>query len=322
MTGRAAALVPLIAVGFTYLAYRAFFLAAGIHAMTIGLETTPQAVTAVALADLRPAAGKLGWSVTGTVFFLSVVATAVVLGLSIRHSLRTGQTQWARWIVATVIAAIAVFAALSWGDNPFTVVAFNPLLDQTFRQLEIDRAALFLDGFVPMIVAITVLLAAAASLTLLPARHQDAADPPQQAAQLRRRIRRLNTVLFAGAIVLVTAVVHASVTHRLPGVFCDADCAAGLDGFVNLLSASLGAVWTLILLAVYVPATWIVHNDAYRVARTVPANDTHQKTGAWLAERGLTPKLPERFLQAGALLGPLLAGGPAAPFLQLLDVLS
>ena len=156
-------------------------------------------------------------------------------------------------------------------------------------------------------------------IPLIPAPEEDRKDARDRAVLLRYRIRQLNTVLFAGAIVLVAGIVHVSVTHRLPGIFCDTACAEQLDSFVNLLSTSLGAIWTLVLLAVYVPATWIVHNDAHRVATDIPANDSHKKVSGWLADNGLSAALPGKLLRAGALLSPFLAGGPAGPLIQLLD---
>ena len=88
---------------------------------------------------------------------------------------------------------------------------------------------------------------------------------------------------------------------------------------VHALSTGTGAVWTFILLGIYLPAALILRRRALELAHAeLPDDATLDKVSVWLSEHGLTSHAVQQLARIAALLGPLLVGGPAAPFLQLL----
>ena len=118
---------------------------------------------------------------------------------------------------------------------------------------------------------------------------------------------------------IVAGIVHAIALHRLPGALLDEAKTEELNVVVHALSTGTGAVWTFILLGIYLPAALILRQRALELAHTeLPDDATLDKVSVWLSEHGLTSHAVQQLARIAALLGPLLVGGPAAPLLQLL----
>jgi hypothetical protein len=216
---------------------------------------------------------------------------------------------------ATVVCGLAC-VWFSMRDPLFTVANFNPILERSFTLLEIRSAPELAPLYTGFMLLVAVLLVFAASVSLT---SPTSSGPDSWVGHLRRQTRRLNTALFVGATMIVAGIVHAIALHRLPGALLDATKAEELDAVVHALSTGIGAVWTFILFGIYLPAALILRHRALGLARAELPDDAAPDTvSEWLSERGLTSHAVQQLARIAALLGPLLVGGPAAPFLQLL----
>jgi len=303
---------PVLGGVLAYGVYRVFYIEAGINGL--GRRFPTQALSldnAGAAGDAGKALGLLSWGVTGTFFVLAFIGTSVVLGSIIGDALRT-QGQRHRWTVIGTIALLAVLVGVfTRSDNPFAVDSFNATLLEAFAMLDVAEADRLLMTFTPMMLVVVVLLMCAAWATL------SAEVGPGEAPgmHLRTQTRNINTALFAGAIMLVAGVVHAGAIHRLPNVLLAESATSSWDELIQGLSASTGAVWTFILLGIYLPTLAVLRTRARTLAFEAVDEKTPEKIEQWLASQGLTVHFPQSLAQIGALLSPLLIGGPASPLI-------
>lgn len=312
------ALAPTFSFAFTYGVYRLYFIEANIHKMDIGVGVGDLIEkTGTLQATYQFGVARLSWAVTGTIFLLTFISATILLGKIIleRKNLSIPLEGRAAGLIAIVLAVVAGIFAHE--DNPFTTAAFEPVLIQTFENLNmlpVGEYLLFL--MIPMVVAVIVWLLFAALTILIsePASKTDYA----KVCHLRLQFRNLNTILFVGAAVLVIGIVHASSLHRMPIGFLNEDVANHLDQLVNVLSASTGAVWTLLLLSIYLPSILILRNRARKLAEGSGSAKGPDEITTWLSKNGLVIELPQKLARIAAILSPLIVGGPAAPLLQLL----
>jgi hypothetical protein len=140
------------------------------------------------------------------------------------------------------------------------------------------------------------------------------ADPEQfksRLDQLVSRRRYLRLVLYAGTIVLVIGIMRIRVlldwllTYSLPPTL-----QASVDDFHKVLISSLGVFYTLLLVAVYVPARFIIINRAQSLPGAVEAE---LQTEGFSSTSTLTFK--EFLPRIAALLAPLLVG-PVAELIK------
>ena len=307
---------PVVGGAVAYGVYRLFYIQAKIYNVDVDLLVVDRIEQLDTLATLDPVLGRLSWGVTGTAFVLSFIGAVIVLGGLLLEDLQARSRASRRGILLmTVVVVIAVGWSSLW-DNPFTVKSLNPVLLRTFEVFEMGQAGLLLAIFTPMILAVTFLLMLAAWASL--ARTRTAGEKPEM--HLRNQMRHLNTALFVGATILVAGIVWAIAMHRLPSALLDDIGAETLDELIHGLSTSMGAIWSLILVGIYLPSIWLVRARVRQLALDSLGENgkTPKQVSEWLAENGLSAQLSQRFAQLAALLGPLIIGGPAAPLLQLL----
>lgn len=136
---------------------------------------------------------------------------------------------------------------------------------------------------------------------------------------LRRRMRLLRTILYAGAAALVVSVIRLSVTLNWGGSFLPAatppavsESATLITGIVN----TLGIYYTILLAAVYAPAALVLRRRANALASQQPP----EKQDEWLKARGLALSFTEYLPRVVAILAPLLAGPVADLVKSVLNV--
>jgi hypothetical protein len=135
---------------------------------------------------------------------------------------------------------------------------------------------------------------------------------------LKDQIRKLNMTLFVGATMIVAGIVFANAMHLLPGALLEEARAEDWNQLVDGLSASMGAVWTLILLSIYLPSILVLRIRARELALGATEGETSHDVNEWQSKHGLSPQFRDKLVQIIALLSPLIVGGPAAPFLRLI----
>ena len=310
---RLALSAPIAGGLIAYAAYRGLYIPAEIYGMDVGFGaedlTNRFELPLVALEEIL---GRLSWSVTGMFFILAIVGSASLLSCIIFGALldRTNKIRYLT-LAATFVGALAAWS--SRGDNPFVVNSLNSLILRAFELLNMPRAEILLNLFTPLMLTVTVLLIAAAWSTLLgkPA----AKETPNS---LKDQIRDLNMTLFVGATMIVAGIVYANAMHALPGALLDNARVEEWNQLIDGLSASMGAVWTLILLSIYLPSILVLRIRARELVPAAKEGETPSDMNEWQSKHGLAPKFRDNLVQIIALLSPLIVGGPAAPFIRLL----
>lgn len=134
--------------------------------------------------------------------------------------------------------------------------------------------------------------------------------------RIKRSIQTLQYALYLGAVVFVAAVVefHAFQHWLLTGVaetsLERATAAANMGVAVN------GGIYALLLGAVFLPAYFLLHQRARRLAQQAVPNSTPREQDKWIEEEGLSPSLHRHLGNILALLSPLLAGSPLSGLLS------
>ena len=142
-------------------------------------------------------------------------------------------------------------------------------------------------------------------------------EPPEP---FRDRIQALQQGFFILSAVLVTSTLTASLFYHLPAEMFAFPAEApqqkeALLDYARGLSLFWGAVYTLTLLAVFVPPALILRGRMRAFAREKYGKRTLAEFRAWLAEHKLAFSLKENLKNVLALLAPL-AAGPVGSLLQ------
>ncbi len=156
------------------------------------------------------------------------------------------------------------------------------------------------------------------------------AEPAAQKAEIKmleRQTSRLRLMLYAGAIVLLFSLFEVSARLHLGTAFASitgsdktpaaGTVAAGVDAIVESLLLFRALLYTLFLVALYVPAAAIIRKRAVEVARAVITEDSEAVSDKWLADHGLTLAPLDLIKPIIAIASPLLA----VPFGELINKL-
>lgn len=294
--------------------YRVFFVYA--HINGFGNRTSLPALTQDAgfPADVVRLSGLLSWGISGAVFFLVFAGAAAVLSYIFlaAASQRPGRSKMG--LLGSLIAILAGVVWTAVGSNPFAVDSLNSFILDSLELLNIDMGRELFNAFTPMMLGITVLMVFACMSVLL----LDGGGNADPALLLRHQARRVNTILFSGAILLVVGIVHANAVHHLPDVFLRDDDLDTWKSLVTSLSASAGAVWTMILIGIYLPSIAVLRFRAHAAAKVAVTGNEAETVSGWFAEHGLSVGFPQQLAQLAALISPFIVGGPASPLLGLL----
>lgn len=253
---------------------------------------------------------RMVWGLSAMVLVLAwAVATGGALWI-ITQSL-TDRPLALRARLAGLAAAVAV-ALFAWQD-PLTIRRLEPVLNEAFAFMRIDLGPLLLRLFSSVLVGAAVLLAIAASSTL--ARPREEAPSPRHLAAQTQRLRQ---VLFLAATMLVAGTMQTAAMHRLPATLCEGDAREALAALGQGVSATAGTIWTLLILAFYLPAAMILRRRALTLAEAAEDGGEPDQIAKWLAEQGMESTLWQQLARLGAIVSPFLMGGPLTALLDLL----
>lgn len=303
-------LAPVASVVGVFVLYR---YAHGLAAIDVtGLEVPPEAwIAAGGFGDSVDALlVRLSWGLALLVFLIACFV-ALGGGLVLLGTALDTRPPYVRRVAQTAVALLAAAGFALSASDPLTVPGLLPYLEHAFAD-GLQGAAAWLARSTALSVAAAVLLTVTTAATLLPPPN----ERPRPPEHLRAQIRRLRVVLYLGAAVLVAGTLLTSAYHHLPiPQLADGHREAGelLAGGVTFVT---GALWSLVLLAMYVPAALILDRRAWAVA-TARDGESPARQG-WLEEEGLTSRWYGTLLRVTAILAPFLSSGPAAALFELL----
>ena len=150
--------------------------------------------------------------------------------------------------------------------------------------------------------AFAVLLASCA--TLWPAHERSL---PEGLRQLSQRMKYLRTILYSGTLLLVVTILLKSSIYQWSLAFTSREDAAvkTASAFVSSLLSVEGGFYTLVLVAVYLPAAVILQRRANHL-EGLPADEAARKKV--LQENGMTFSFSESLPRILAILAPVLTG--------------
>jgi len=302
---------PPAAGVLVFLLYRQVWTGARVRKIDPGIDPAALVDAADRFTAAAPVLGRLGWALTTLVFLLFWLAAVATCVLVIRDALR-GRPRATANVLAGTGAAALLALWFSRGDNPLAAKLFQPIVLRAFEVLAIRGGERLLENTTGLVLAAAFAIAAAASCTLAePGPGEDRTD------HLAQQTARLNRALYVGTAALVAGILQVTAAHLLPASLLPEPEGERLRAVVHGLAAGLGTVWTLVLLAIYVPAAM----ELRRRARTVAAAELPQAGPAerrdWLAKRELGVTALQHATRVVAILGPFLAGGPLAPMMSL-----
>jgi len=306
-----ASFVPAVSFYFVFHAYHYFDKAARIG--KVDLRIPP---SAWADHDLE-FAGRVGdllarimWGLSGMLFVL-VWGIGVVGLCGIMLSALANRSRGLRASVAGLALLAAWMIYPAWNKNPLTLKAIAPILHDTFAQMGLVKGPMILHLTTAMALACAILLVIASSAILAPP-----ASAVRSQEETLKQIRLLRWTLYLGAAVLVVGVFHATATHHLPVAWLKSPFSEDFGRIETGVSAATGSLWTLLLLSIYLPSVAILRWDALRLARQSLPYGSHEERAIWLTTAGFVASPWQHLARLGALLGPVLAGGPVATLLQ------
>lgn len=317
---RLSSAAPLAALVALFVLYRLAYDAAEI-------DRWPLAVPADALRATPPTAfpasveivlARISWAMTALLFVaawaIAMVGAAQTLVDALSH--RPAKVQRNALLGALGLGAVATAVTLG---NPLTVGAVVDLLREGFGRLEIGHAQLLMNLFPALAVGAALLLLAAATACLSP---RGDATPDARAEHLRCQLGRLRRVLYFGAGVLVAGTLQTAALHHLPvPLFIETADQVAMAKLAQGLSVATGSLWSLALLAIYLPAMLAIRQRSWRLAEAARGQEADVTTAeAWLEKHGLTSSWNAQVGRLAALLGPFLASGPAAALFEVLTM--
>jgi hypothetical protein len=190
-----------------------------------------------------------------------------------------------------------------WFDMP--IAAFSNVLLHESGPSESIASARLLDWMYQLYasnkvfsIIVTVMFVASIAALLLPINDTE----PEE---LRERLNRLNHIALAGAIALTASVYESAAFMDVGGEFF-------LNEFPNYKSlvkghqALWGSVWSLVLLAAYVPALICLRGRIQHLAKKAVAGASYQAQAKWMETNGLQVDLLRQLRSVVAMFGPLL----------------
>lgn len=162
-----------------------------------------------------------------------------------------------------------------------------------------------------------VLLAAASASLAVP---EESLSPQARRASVADRARGLRWLLYLGAGVLVLHAMEIYAFYRWPGVWLPPEQAELVDQMAHGISAANGAFFSLLLLALYLPAAGILRLRGLALVREETAGPVPAEQRQQAFDEGVLASPLQELSNLLITLGPLLAGGPLAGVLDLLHL--
>lgn len=164
--------------------------------------------------------------------------------------------------------------------------------------------------------AMTATFIAVASISVLT---RDSGEASISWQNLEARASRLRSVLYAGALGLVTFFLQLQAMFAIPeallGTATNLASKPDVQVLKNLaegLKIFWGSTLTLLLASIYVPAAVILRQRSLKLARQENPDGLPAQIESWMRNRGLMESWTTQLAKALAILSPLLSGPLAA----------
>jgi hypothetical protein len=240
------------------------------------LENTPESFVA-----------RLSWGRTGMLYVLAFILASFVIAFEIVERGKKWKVMaGVGWLLLATVVILVLLAVGIFQSNPLAVDGTHGLVTDAVRRL--DLSEWMLDHSAAPGIVIGLMLLYLAHLTI-EAMHADSAD------ELRECATGIRRATYAAAAVLATAVLHANALHLLPvsllpPATTDLEKAVveSIKQVAATYSVAQGTVWTLLLMAVYIPVALsverrvVVLTDADLIGQN--STESMQRLRSWLKD--------------------------------------
>lgn len=241
----------------------------------------------------------------GASMFLLLASASAALGFSAYVlAYATGRR---RWPVVAAVLVVATLASVLFVYRCNLVVPRHEALHlQVQRITGIDFSAIVAVNFaVTMSTILAATLAFGALLVDLVPASEDTVAP---IGSVRWRVRACHRLVFLCSAVLACGVLQIYALHRWASAYVDLEAAGGksaaaaIDAMAGAAAVGAGAVYSVLMIAVFATASLPLH--------VVATELSHEQSGTkldrmeWLVREGLL--LPDTRALVGALLGPMV----------------
>lgn len=303
-------LVPFAGLVALYVLYRQIYDRAGIDAVEL---TVPPAAwqelpgPEAAVADLG---ARLTWGIAVLAFSFAFLA-ALVICLRVLWNASPAKIQVPLVVGALAASSLGIVAGLM--GNPLTLPELADVLVDGFGHMGLQDGRFLLYFFNGLAMTVALLLTFAASATLL-----DMESGLRDTEHLKRQARRLRHILYVGAAVLIAGSAQASSMHRLPVAYLTEPWSQALETAAQMAAVATGTLWTLFLVAIYLPAAMVLRERFMEEAEEALPEAGDKERKQWLAEHGLDLSPVQQLKRLAAVLSPLLTSLPMAGLFELL----
>lgn len=134
-------------------------------------------------------------------------------------------------------------------------------------------------------------------------------DASINAQYMTRMMKLMRTILYAGTSALIVAVMEKSaLAHWAITYLPTATEQQAFSHLTASLTMARGVYYSLALLAIYLPTTLILRDQAEKVLQRPPEPDEDPSYREWLRSSGLAITFSDLLPKGVAILGPFLAG--------------
>lgn len=216
-------------------------------------------------------------------------------------------------LLCGALVGTAAGIVLGLAGNPLTLPQLVLALVEGFRRMGLDDGRFLLFFLNGLAIAVVMLLAFAASATLVRPSPRDTGT-----TTLKQQAHRLRHVLYSGAAVLIAGTAQAAAMHRLPVAYLAEPWSMALESAAQLTAGATGALWSLFLAAIYLTAALILRVRFTEEAEKVLPGAGEKERKQWLAEHGLDLSPVQQLKRVIAVLGPVLSSLPLTGLFEML----
>lgn len=313
--------LPAVAYGFVMVLSLRFYHVVGFSQPDFSLLSVVKLTGAPRTAESvkQEVITRLTWGLAGMCLVLALIAVVLASLWILMESLRERRA----WLATFLVVPSALSMVVWWRFGAAANDGLD-LTDKLIREalLQAGIPAAFEVGVRFGALALTgamFMLAASCAIVLssgwVIGGHVTLKDEDCELGPIRHLALRISWgrwLLYLGTVLLVAGVMEVGGFHRLPTPYLDPGDAKCVDAIASVTSLSVGTVLTLMLLAIYGPAALVLRMRVMAVA----ARENPRDPDAWIREHGLDSSMPQHLTRLGAVLAPLLAGGPLTMLLK------
>jgi hypothetical protein len=249
--------------------------------------------------------GRMTWYFLGMINLFVCIAALAVAFIVILHQSTKLPLLWA-FLVLVLSFLVGLYL---YNHAEMHMAIFLALFEKTITDVPSVKQTTNLLDSLGNAAAFSLLLASCATLS-----PSYTTSFPEGMKELSKRMKYLRTILYAGTLLLILTVLLKKSIYQWSLAYTsqEARAAKTAASFVSNLLTVEGGFYTLVLVAVYLPAAFVLQRRASLLDKLPTEEPEKEKK---LQEYGMTFSFKESLPRILAILGPILVG-PIGEFLN------